>query len=349
MPAPGLSLGVASGLGAAVLFGVSTPFAKLLVPSSGPFMLAGLLYLGAGVGLTLLSPFRRAGQEAPLRRGDLPTLAAMVVAGGIAGPLLLLVGLARLPGGEASLLLNLEAPLTIGLAVLVFGESMARREVLAAAAVVLGGVLLVVGPGEGGPQAVGVLAVAGACLAWSIDNNLSQRLSLRDPLAVARVKALVAGSVNVALALAIGDRFPAPGPLTAALATGFFGYGVSIVLHLLALRHVGTARQAAYFATAPFIGAVAAVPILGEGLSMQEIGSGLIMAVGVAVLVRARHAHCHQHDGMEHEHAHVRDAHHDHGHGEGIPPEPHAHPHRHAPMVHDHAHQPDLHHRHRHG
>ncbi len=340
--------GVASGLGAAVLFGVSTPVAKLLVPSSGPFLLAGLLYLGAGMGLVAVAPFRRPGREAALRASDVPTLAAMVLAGGLAGPLLLLAGLARLPGGEASLLLNLEAPLTIGLAVLVFGESLGWREAAGAAAVVLGGVILAVGPAERGTQAVGALAVAGASLAWSIDNNLSQRLSLRDPVAVARVKALVAGAVNVGVAQAMGDGLPATGPLAAALATGFLGYGVSIALHLVALRHVGAARQAAYFATAPFVGAVAAVPILGERLTVREVGAGLVMAVGVATLVRARHGHRHEHEAVEHDHAHVRDEHHLHAHGPGDLPEPHAHVHRHEPMVHDHAHEPDPHHRHRH-
>jgi drug/metabolite transporter (DMT)-like permease len=273
----------------------------------------------------------------------------MVAAGGIAGPLLLLAGLARLPGGEASLLLNLEAPFTIGLAVLFFGESLARREVLGAAAVVLGGVMLASGPGGGEVHTLGALAVAGAALAWSIDNNLSQRLSLRDPVAVTRVKTLLAGGVNVAVALAMGDRLPPAAPLAGALATGFLGYGVSIVLHLLALRQIGAARQAAYLATAPFVGALASVPILGERFTWREMGAGLVMAAGVAILVRAGHGHRHVHDAVEHEHAHVRDEHHDHEHGDGVPPEPHSHPHRHESMVHEHPHQPDPHHRHRHG
>jgi len=348
MSVPGHARGVASGLGAAVLFGVSTPLAKLLLPSSGTFMLAGLLYLGAGIGLTVIAPFRRAGREAPLRRGDLPSLGAMVVAGGIVGPLLLLAGLARLPGGEASLLLNLEAFFTIGIAVLLFGESLATREVVGAVAIVLGGVVLASGSSDGGMYALGALAVAGASLAWAIDNNFSQRLSLRDPVAVTRVKTLVAGAVNVSVAVAIGDRLPSAAPLAGALATGFFGYGLSIVLHLLALRQIGTARQAAYLATAPFVGALAAVPILGERLTSKNIGAGLVMAVGVAILVRARHGHRHVHDAVEHDHAHVHDEHHDHAQGEGVPSEPHSHPHRHEPMVHDHAHDPDPHHRHRH-
>ena len=339
--------GAVAGLVAALLFGLSTPVAKWLLPSTGPFLLAGLLYLGAGVGLSVAANFRRAERESKLRRQDLPTLAAMVLAGGVAGPLLLLFGLARLPGAQASLLLNLEAPLTIGLAVLVFGESLSRRELLGAVVIVLGGAALSAGPGRGGAPWPGVLAIAGACAAWALDNNLGQRLSLRDPVAVTPVKALAAGTVNLGLALLLGERLPPAPALAAMLATGFLGYGLSIALHLLAMRHVGAARQAAYFATAPFAGALAAVPILGERLGAAELGSGLLMAAGAILLLGARHDHRHQHQALEHDHAHVHDGHHLHGH-DGVVAEPHAHPHHHAPLAHDHPHLPDIHHRHRH-
>jgi drug/metabolite transporter (DMT)-like permease len=321
--------------------------AKRLLPATGPFLLAGLLYLGAGAGLLVAAPLRPAGREASLRRQDVPTLAGMVIAGGIAGPLLLLFGLARLPGGVASLLLNLEAPLTIGLAVLVFGESLSLRELLGAAVIVLGGGALSSGPGEGGSQWSGALAVAGACAAWALDDNLGQRLSLRDPVAVTRVKALAAGAVNVGLALVMGERLPPAMALAATLATGFLGYGVSVVLHLLAIRQVGVARQAAYFATAPFVGALAAMPLLGERLGAAALGAGGLMTAGAVLLLGARHDHRHEHQPLEHDHAHAHDGHHGHEH-EGEVDEPHAHPHRHAPLVHDHPHLPDAHHRHRH-
>jgi drug/metabolite transporter (DMT)-like permease len=339
--------GVVAGLGAAALFGLSTPVAKLLLPSTGPFLLAGLLYLGAGVGLSLVAPLRRAGLEARLQRKDLPTLAGMVLVGGMAGPLLLFLGLARLPGAQASLLLNLEAPLTIGLAVLVFGESLSMREVFGAAVVVLGGAALSAGPGGGATQLWGSLAIAGACAAWALDNNLGQRLALRDPVAVTRVKALVAGAVNVGLGLFLGERLPPAPALGAMLGTGFIGYGLSIVLHLLAMRQVGAARQAAYFATAPFIAALASIPILGERLGAVELGAGGLMAAGMVLLLRARHEHRHEHGALEHDHSHVHDGHHAHEHDELLV-EPHAHPHRHAPMAHEHPHLPDAHHRHRH-
>lgn len=348
MIASGRSRGTAAGLAAAVLFGSSAPIAKALLPSSGPFMLAGLLYLGAGLGLSALGPLLRAGAEARLRREDWTTLAGMIVAGGVVGPLLLLAGLARLGGSSASLLLNLEAPLTIALAVLVFGEPISRRELAGSAAVLAGAVILGAPARGGSTSVVGASAVFGACLAWAVDNNLGQRLSLRDPVAVARSKSLVAGSFNVALALLLGERFPSAAALAGILATGLAGYGVSMALHLVAMRHLGAARQAAYFATAPFVGALAAVPILGEGLSGAVAAAGALMLVGMAVLLRARHGHVHSHEAIEHDHAHEHDVHHqDHDHG----PEAgaHSHPHRHAPLTHDHPHQPDAHHRHRHG
>jgi drug/metabolite transporter (DMT)-like permease len=339
--------GAVAGLGSAVLFGLSTPVAKWLLPATGPFLVAGLLYLGAGFGLSAVALLRPAVREARLRRQDLPALAGMVLAGGIAAPVLLLLGLSRLSGAQASLLLNLEAPLTIGLAVLAFGESLSLRELLGALVVVAGGALLGAWPGAGGVQWVGSLAVAGACAGWALDNNLGQRLSLRDPVAVTRAKALVAGSVNVALALALGERLPVAPAFAAMLATGFVGYGLSIVLHLLAMRHVGAARQAAYFATAPFIGALASLPILGERLGAVELGAGGLMAAGAILLLRARHEHQHDHEALAHDHAHVHDEHHAHVHDEPVVGS-HAHQHVHAPLVHDHPHLPDAHHRHRH-
>ncbi len=339
--------GALTGLAAAALFGVSTPIAKLLVPGTGPLVLAGLLYLGAGAGLLAGAPLRRRTSEAPLRRSDLPTLAAVILAGGVVGPALLVTGLGRLPGGTTALLLNLEAPFTVALAVLLLRERLSRRELAGAVAIVAGAAALASGPGEGQVDLVGVACVIGACAAWALDNALSQRLSIRDPVAVARVKGLVAGAFNLTLGLLVAERLPPPARSVAALATGALGYGVSLVLHLLAVRSVGAARQAAYFATAPFIGAVAAVPLLGERFGAAHLLAGALMAAGLAALLRARHGHLHAHAALEHEHAHVHDEHHAHTH-DGPTDEPHSHPHRHAALVHDHPHLPDVHHRHPH-
>ncbi len=309
--------------------------------------MAGLLYLGSGLGLALLGP-TMGKRGAPLRRSDVPVLAGIVAAGGVVAPVLLMMGLARLEGTAASLLLNLEAPFTIVLAVALFGESLSRRESAGALAIVAGSVLLSAPAGSGGHvHLAGAAAVAGACLGWAIDNNLSQRLALRDPVALVKVKSLAAAAVSLAIALAAGEALPSPLSAAAALVTGLVGYGVSIVLHVLALRALGTARQAALFATAPFAGAIAAVPLLGERLSLREAAAGAAMAAGVAAIVSARHGHEHAHDALEHEHVHVHDEHHRHEH-EAPVEEPHSHVHVHAPLAHDHPHLPDAHHRHGH-
>jgi drug/metabolite transporter (DMT)-like permease len=336
----------AAGLAAAALFGASTPAAKLLVPGTGTLMLAGLLYLGAGMGLTVYAPFRRA-EEAPLRRADLRVLGLLVVAGGIVGPVLLVFGLTRVSGVAASLLLNLEAPFTIALAVLAFGDHLSRREALGAAAIVAGGAWLTVAPGPVRVDPIGVVAIAGACGAWALDNNLAQRLALRDPVAVARAKTLAAGAVSTALALASGDHLPDAAVLLGALTLGALGYGASIVLHLLATRGIGAARQAALFAAAPFVGALVSLPLLGERLGPRDVIAGALMVAGLAAVLRTRHGHVHVHDAIEHDHSHVHDEHHGHAHPEPVS-EPHSHPHAHAALAHDHPHLPDPHHRHEH-
>ena len=345
-PGP-LAGGALLGVAAAALFGASTPVAKLLVPGTGPVVLAGLLYLGAGLGLLAAGTIRREGAEAPIRRSDLPTLAGMIVSGGVLGPILLVLGLARLSGTTASLLLNLEAPLTILVAIIALHERLSWSETAGAAAIVLGAAALTWAPGPVALDPAGIACVVGACGAWAIDNNLSQRLSIRDPVAVARTKALFAGAFDVALGLLVGETVPSATRITAALVTGAVGYGASTVLFLLAVRAVGAARQAAYFATAPFIGAALAVPLLGERPAPAHVVAAAVMAAGVALVMRTRHAHPHVHPPVEHEHAHVHDEHHQHAHDRPVT-EPHSHVHRHARLAHEHPHLPDVHHRHGH-
>jgi drug/metabolite transporter (DMT)-like permease len=340
--------GVLYGLLAAALFGVSAPLAKLLLPRLSPWPLAGLLYLGAALGLTIAGRVRSAGSEAPLRRTDAPVLAAVIGFGGVAGPLLLLFGLERLPAASASLLTNLEGVFTILLAVVWFGEHLSRSAGIGAAVVIAGGCVLGWG-WERGAGAAGPLLVAAACAAWAIDNNLTQRLAARDPVAVARVKTAAAGAVNATLAVVSGARLPALAVIAAALAVGALSYGLSLVLYLGALRRLGAARAAALFGTAPFVGAAVAVPLLGVGLTRWQLLAGSLMALGVALLLREQHAHLHTHDAIEHEHAHDHDEHHQHEHAPGQDPRgPHSHVHRHEPLTHAHPHAPDLHHRHKH-
>jgi drug/metabolite transporter (DMT)-like permease len=343
--------GVPLALLAALLFGASTPLAKLLLGRVDPWLMAGLLYLGAGLGLASLHLARRAlrlpAMEAPLRRTDLPWLAAVVVAGGMVGPVLLMLGLARIDAASASLLLNLEGLATIGIAWLLMRENVDRRLLLGAFAILAGAALL----SWQGRAALdwGALLIAGACLAWGIDNNLTRRLSSADPVQITMIKGLVAGSANLTLALAQGATLPDAGTLLAAGVVGVFSYGVSLVLYVLGLRHLGTARTGAYFALAPFVGAALAVVLLAEPPSPRLLIAGGLMALGLWLHLAERHEHAHAHEPLDHEHRHVHDEHHQHAHGPDDPPgEPHSHRHRHPRLTHRHPHYPDLHHRHGH-
>lgn len=344
------SSGAVLGLASAALFGVSTPLAKQLLGAVDPWLLAGLLYLGAGLGLFLMRVLQRgrARTEAPLRAADWPWLAGAVVSGGLVGPVLLMIGLAATPSSSAALLLNLEGLATMAIAWLVFKENVDRRIVIGAGAILAGAVVLSWQSGVLG-LGVGALAIAGACLAWGIDNNLTRKISGADPVAITMIKGLVAGSVNLGLALAMGAQLPPLTHLLAAGIVGFFGYGVSLVLFVLTLRAVGAARTGAYFSTAPFIGAGVGVIFLAEPITLQLVIAGALMASGIYLHVVERHDHDHTHDPLEHEHLHSHDDHHEHEHAPNDPVgEPHTHWHRHAPLIHRHPHFPDLHHDHAH-
>ena len=336
---------IAFALLSAALFGASTPLAKVLLGSTSPLLLAGLLYLGAGLGLAAWLALR--GGLKALARGDLPWLAAAVAAGGIAAPALLMFGLARTDGATASLLLNLEAVFTAAIAWIAFRENVDRRVFAGMVAIVAGGAVLSF---QATPHlGSGTLLIAAACFAWALDNNFTRRISGGDAATLACVKGLVAGSVNLALALIQGAYLPAPGFLAIAGIVGLLGYGVSLALFIVALRDLGTARTAAYFSVAPFFGAALALLVLGETAGWSLWVAALLMALGVGLHISERHRHAHRHEPLAHEHEHVHDEHHRHEHAfpwDGR--EPHAHPHQHGALAHTHPHHPDLHHRHRH-
>lgn len=337
---------------AAALFGLSTPFAKALVGVLDPWLLAGIFYLGSGLGLALvrLALSRHLAKvEAPLAARDVPWLALAILFGGVVGPILLMVGLVSTEATAASLLLTLEGVATALIAWFVFRENFDHRIAIGMALIVAGAVVLAWQGGASIGGLLGPLAIVGACVAWGLDNNLTRKVSLADPLQIAMLKGLAAGPVTLALALARGATLPALDTLAIAALVGFLGYGVSLVLFVVALRHLGSARTGAYFSTAPFLGAAAAIPLLGEPVTLQLAAAGGLMAIGVWLHVTERHVHEHLHEPMEHSHRHVHDAHHQHEHRPDDPPgEPHSHPHRHARLRHSHAHVPDSHHRHSH-
>jgi drug/metabolite transporter (DMT)-like permease len=344
---PGAPLAIVS----AILFGASAPLAKALLATLRPQMLAGLLYLGAGAGLAAILGLRaasgRTSAEAPLRRRDWPWLAAVVLFGGVAGPLLLMLGLARASAASGSLLLNLEGLATMLIAWTAFRENVDTRLMIGAFAM-LAGTAVLSWSGEGARFDAGAAFIVAACVAWGIDNNLTRKLSSADPVMTASVKGLTAGGVNIALAIVLGASRPSLAIVGAALLAGFLGIGASLVCYMLALRHLGAARTGAYFSLAPFIGAAIAVALLGEPVTAQLALAGLLMGVGLWLHLTERHEHEHAHETFEHEHVHVHDEHHGHRH-DGSVSEPHSHRHSHAALWHSHAHYPDLHHRHPHG
>jgi drug/metabolite transporter (DMT)-like permease len=346
--------GIGPALLAALLFGASTPLAKLLVADISPVLLAGLLYAGSGLGLGAWFLVRRLraqpDAEAALQRRDLPWLSGAVLFGGVMGPVLLMVGLTSTPASAASLLLNLESVLTALLAWVVFRENVDVRIFLGMVAIVAGGILLswTQAPPVGLPW--GAFAIAGACACWAIDNNLTRAVSGGDPVQIAAIKGGVAGAINIAVALSMGQRFPDALHLLSAGGIGLVGYGISLVAFVLALRHLGAARTGAYFSTSPFVGAALSLLLLRETPTISFWVAGILMAAGVWLHVSERHEHTHQHEALEHEHLHSHDVHHQHAHDfawDGS--EPHAHPHVHEQMEHSHPHFPDLHHRHGHG
>jgi drug/metabolite transporter (DMT)-like permease len=367
--------GVACALASAVLFGASTPFAKMLSAHMPPQMLAGLLYMGSGLGLLVCLLLRRLAQYAArtgtpghsagavqaqrapasnaLPATDLPWLAGAILAGGVAAPVLLMTGLGSTPASSASLLLNLEGVLTALLAWFVFHENVDRRIFFGMLLIVLAGVLLSWRgqPAPGVPW--GALAIAAACLCWAIDNNLTRKVSAGDALQIAALKGLAAGAVNLSLALALGAHLPAAALVSGAAVVGFAGYGISLVLFVLALRLLGTARTGAYFSAAPFAGALLSLCMPGEAPGMVFWLAAAMMGLGICLHLSERHQHAHSHEALEHSHEHSHDEHHQHQHDDESSQLPdnggrHSHLHRHAPLSHSHAHFPDIHHRHPH-
>ena len=338
---------------AALLFGLSTPAAKLVLAATDPWLTAAVLYLGSGIGLGVVRLVQRqlghGRGEAPLRRADLPWLVGAIVSGGVIGPVLLMSGLARSSAAQVSLLLNLEGVLTVLLAWLVFGEHVDRRIALGMTLITAGALALAWEPGQGLRIEASALLVIVACLAWAVDNNLTRRISGGDPMLIAALKGAAAGAVNLAIAVTAGAGFPGPTSIAAAAAVGFLGYGISLVLFVRALRDLGAARAGAYFSIAPFLGAVAAIAALGEPFTARLAIGGALMAVGVWLHLSERHGHDHAHAALEHEHLHRHDEHHRHVHDTGTPRgEPHSHRHAHETLGHAHGHYPDLHHRHGH-
>jgi drug/metabolite transporter (DMT)-like permease len=344
--------GAIRALAAAVLFGASTPAAKGLLGNIHPQVLAGLLYLGSGAGLGLLWLLRRntiRDTEASLTKGDIPWLTGAILFGGVLAPLVVLTGLNQTPASASALLLNLEGVFTALIAWIVFSENVDRRIALGMFAIVIGGAFLSWSGRLAWGGAIGPLLIVLGTLFWGVDNNLSQKVSAKDPVQIAAIKGAVAGFVNLGIGLAAGAGSPGLTYLAGALIVGFLSYGLSLVLYVLAMRELGTARTGAYFSLAPFVGAAISLAVWHERVTVPFLVAGTLMAFGLWLHLTERHTHVHVHEPITHTHRHVHDAHHQHQHSvDASTEESHSHEHTHERMVHAHEHFPDVHHRHPH-
>jgi len=337
----------------AIFFGVGTPFAKMLTGDVEPVVLAGLLYIGAFVGLSLISVLarlfglgRRSG--APLTRRDAPWLAGATISGGIVAPICLMTGLTLTTGFTASLLLNIEGLATAVIAYLVFRENLGWRLGVAVVCMTAAGILLSWDPSTGAVTVSGPLLLLAAGISWGIDNNLSRQISAKDPVRISQIKGLVAGTVSLSIALALGLAIPSNRTLVFALVLGSVSYGVSMVLYIRALQGMGASRTGAFFSLGPFVGAAVSVVLLSEWLGWIMVPAALLMLVGVLAIVYERHSHVHTHEEVTHTHVHSHDdMTHEHVHEAPISGR-HMHEHTHSHTVHDHVHWPDIHHRHGH-
>jgi drug/metabolite transporter (DMT)-like permease len=345
-PRPSLSRPILAALAAALLFGASTPLAKALLSSISPLTLAGLLYMGAAAGAL---PFAFRGGSPELRRDPRQRrlLAFAVIFGGGIAPVLLLLGLRAAPAASVSLWLNTEIVATAAQAWALFHEDLNRRTLLAAGLVLTGGVILAAPEGAAGWKA-GAL-VAGACLCWGLDNNLTALVSGFTPAQTTVAKGLIAGTVNLVLGLSLGQHLPGAARAGAALGVGAISYGLSIMLYISSAQQLGATRSQLLFATSPFLGVLLAWTIFHERVQAGQLAAAPCIAAGLYFMLSARHEHEHTHEAMAHTHSHRHDdGHHTHVHP-GLPAwVRHTHPHEHEPITHTHPHVPDLHHRHRH-
>lgn len=339
---------------AAVLFGLGTPFSKMLLGDIPPVALAGIFYLGAFIGLSFFDIFRRTLFRASIQaksrigRNDIPWLLAATASGGVVAPVCLMLGLNMISGFSASLLLNLEGVMTAIIAASLFKEHLGRRIPVAILLMTAAGVLLSWNPEDSKFSVGGPLLLLVAAVAWGFDNNFTRSISSRDSVEIAQIKGLIAGSISTMIALVIGWDPTAASSLIGALVLGSLSYGASLVFFVLALQGLGASRTGAFFSLGPFVGAIASVFLLSEWLGWIMLPAAMLMLAGVLIVVYERHSHKHTHEEFVHEHLHSHDdAAHAHTHIDRVE-SPHVHAHTHPSATHDHAHWPDVNHRHAH-
>lgn len=340
---------------AAILFGASAPLSKVLLGELDPIPLAGFLYLGSGLGaliVLLIQGKRGRGRqlEAHLTRQDIPWLSGAIISGGIIAPIFLLIGLRITPASTASLLLNFETVATALIAGVIFKEAIDKRIFWAIVLITLASILLS-WSNEGWGFSPAALLILAACFFWGLDNNFTRNISSKDPLVIVSIKGLVAGSFSLILSLILGNTFPGLIIILLALLLGAICYGFSIYLIILSMRHLGSTRAYALFATAPFAGTLLSFLLMYDKPLWNFWPGIFLMVLGTWVMISEHHAHAHEHKPLFHTHNHCHpDDHHDHTHqpSEILVRGEHSHEHQHGSLDHAHKHTPDLHHRHSH-
>ena len=336
---------------AAFLFGLSPVLIKLTIGEMPPVLMAGLLYLGSGIGLFAFRWIRRETilkgiKTFPPRQTG--KLMGAIISGGILAPICLICGIRYATAFEVSALLNLETAATTLIAWLVFHEHVGKRVWIGKLLVITGAWIVSVSGKFPFEFSMPAFFIVAACVFWGIDNNLTRDLEEIPPSLLAGIKGLCAGGFNVSLAFLLKQTSHHIPAIAGTLAIGALSYGLSLVFFIHALRKIGAARTSAYFASGPFIGMIGAVAFLGERPPMTHWLAGIFFLAGLCVLYREHHEHEHTHEELEHNHLHTHDEHHQHKHGGAEIREPHEHLHRHKALRHSHWHLPDIHHRHRH-
>ncbi len=336
---------------AAALYALSAPLSKLLLADLPPAMMAALLYLGAGLGMFIIGALNRRTQKTrpdnKLGRPELPYVIGMILLD-IAAPLLLMNGLARTSPANASLLNNFEIVATTLIALLWFGEFVSRRLWAAIALITAASILLTVQDAGSLQFSTGSLLVLAACVCWGLENNLTRKLSVKDPLQVVVIKGFGSGSGAMLIAVLLHQtHWYLPGVL-GALALGFVAYGLSIYFYISAQRQLGAARTSAFYAAAPFFGVALSFLIFRTPPSPLFLAALAVMLLGTYFTINEKHIHLHLHPAETHTHAHNHtDGHHTHTH-EPMPKGEHSHEHTHEAQEHRHSHLPDEHHQHEH-
>ena len=308
---------------AAAFYAINVPLSKLLLQHVGETTMAALLYLGAGIGIGVLSLFNRKDrqQSEKLSKSDLPYVIGMIVLD-IAAPILLMFGVSRGSSANASLLGNFEIVATTVIALAVFKEAVSKRLWIAIALITLASALLSFEGTESFRFSIGSLFVLLAATCWGLENNCTRKISSKSTYEIVILKGIFSGLGALIIGLIRREPFPAIGYIAAALLLGFVAYGLSIFLYVRVQSVLGAAKTSAYYAVAPFVGALLSFVILRERLSWLYFAALLVMLGGAALVVvdtlKRNHAHLHvhtfthTHDGSTHTHtvAHTHDHNH---------------------------------------